>query len=504
MKSYHLVGAAAAALLVVGCGGGGGASPTASAPPPVAVSPPPPPPPPVSETEITVEGPIQGFGSIIVNGTRYDTDAATVVVDGEDSVLAELSVGQVVSLEATKTDDGALPVARRVLYEEALQGEVEAVDEDGFTILGIDVIVDEDTIFEDELTLETLSVGDAVEVSGRFRDDTELLASYVEMADDSDADYEIHGTVRPLDETAQTFRLRGRKIGYGSATLEDFEDGNVLSNGDIVEVEGSTFLNDLTLVATVVEYEGMAPTRGREAGDEAEIKGPITRFESLSDFDVAGLRVTTTADTEIEDCPAEGPGLGTVVEVEGEFDADRVLVADELECEREALIRARGAVDAVDAGAGTITVLGVDFITDDDTKFSDQGPNRVREFGLDDIAVGDRVEARGYDDDGSRVAKLIRRRSESRRGDELRGFVDSVGEDSLVIEGVTVLVDAGTDIELPPEFGLDIPPLSEAFAEGDYVKVKGTENADGGLVAERIEREDDEDDDEPPSEDDAG
>lgn len=39
-----------------------------------------------------------------------------------------------------------------------------------------------------------------------------------------------------LDEVAQTFRIGSLNIGYANSQLEDFEDGNVLTDEDEVEV----------------------------------------------------------------------------------------------------------------------------------------------------------------------------------------------------------------------------------------------------------------------------
>ncbi len=67
---------AALATLVAGCGGGGGGSDTGgSAPPPAATG-----------TTTIVKGAISGFGSVIVNGVRYDTDSAEVRIEGQASV----------------------------------------------------------------------------------------------------------------------------------------------------------------------------------------------------------------------------------------------------------------------------------------------------------------------------------------------------------------------------------------------------------------------------------
>ena len=70
---------AALAVLVTGCGGGGGND--ASQPP-------------TGQTKtVFVTGAIAGFGSVIVNGVRYDTDSAEVRIEDQPGSALDLQVG---------------------------------------------------------------------------------------------------------------------------------------------------------------------------------------------------------------------------------------------------------------------------------------------------------------------------------------------------------------------------------------------------------------------------
>ena len=498
-----LAGVSAVTLALAACGGGGGGG-SSTPTPPVATPPPPPPPPAGSdETDITVQGPIQGFGSVIVNGVRYNTDDATVVVDGETKSLEDLSVGQIVALRATRSGDGELPTALRVRYEESLEGPVEAIsaDRNRITILGIEVVVTEDTVFEDDLDPDTISVDDVLEVSGSFASETELVASYIEESDDFDSDYEVHGTVGALDTDAQTFRVRGLKISYANAVLEGF-DGLELANGLKVEVEGSTFTNDGTLNAAVVEYEGDDFDEfDGEDGDEAEIEGLVNGFVSDTEFFVGDIAVTTTSQTEYERGSAADLADGVRIEVEGEFNGEGVLVADEIKFEFEANVRVTADVDAVDLDARTLTVLGLTFDIEDMTKFRDKRRERVREFGLDDTAVDDYVSVRAFElADGTLLAKRVERNEcdDDDRQDEgcveLRGFVDANAADAFVVQDIEVIFDDRTEFEYEEE-DLSRDAFLARIAVGDYVKIEGEETEDGQVLAREVEfeREDDED-----------
>ena len=128
-----LVLSSTSVLALSACGGSSGSAATIT-PPSVET----PPEPVSSSTFVTVTGEIDGFGSVIINGTRYDTDSADVKIDGEDASLSDLSVGQTVALRARRNAEGELPTALRVRYEEVLEGPVESIaaDRRSLIILG--------------------------------------------------------------------------------------------------------------------------------------------------------------------------------------------------------------------------------------------------------------------------------------------------------------------------------------------------------------------------------
>ncbi len=502
--AFRIAALAGASMTILGACSSGGDS-TAPVAPPVVVTPPPAA---QSDTFVTVSGEITGFGSVIVNGTRYDTDSARVRKNGRDADLSDLSVGQIVAIRAKRNGEGQLPTALRVRYEEVLEGPVEAIATDGrsLTILGQTVFITDGTVFEDDLEFDAIQIDDVLEVSGSFTADGDIVASYVEISDEVDGDYEVHGTVGALDSQAQTFRVKGLKVFYGNAQLDDFDD-RTLSNGDKVEVEGSVFQNDGTLIATQVEYEGddleEFEDEGENEGDdddryEAEVQGFITRFDAPTDFAVGDVDIVTNDATDFERCTADGLALDVEVEVEGVFDDNGVLVADEVECEIEANTFITAEVDEVDEGAGTVTLLGVTLAVNGSTAYQDKSRAKVREFGLDDIAVGDVLRVQAYDAAGEDlpIAKRLRReRDDKFRGPEVKGDLDAIETERLIVAGVTVTY--AEDIE----FELDEDEVSEAvFFDtvrlGDRLKARGVESEEGTLLADKLSIEDDDDDDE--------
>ncbi|WP_455197312.1 DUF5666 domain-containing protein, partial [Kaarinaea lacus] len=103
-KRQHILGivGAAATALLIGCSGGESGTG-------------------IQANNQTTVGEISGFGSIYVNGVRYNTDGATVYIDGNPSSEQSLAVGMVVTVEGSVNSDGlngtAITVATRTEVE---------------------------------------------------------------------------------------------------------------------------------------------------------------------------------------------------------------------------------------------------------------------------------------------------------------------------------------------------------------------------------------------------
>ena len=139
--------------LVVACGGGGGGGVAG-----------------IDRLGVTT-GTINGFGSIIVNGVEYETNAADFDIDDGPGSQSELKVGQQVTIQWDSSDDGVTRNAQSVSYDDLLEGPIDSIDPGAQTlvILGQVVIVDAATSFDDEIVprdLTGLELDDVVEVSG--------------------------------------------------------------------------------------------------------------------------------------------------------------------------------------------------------------------------------------------------------------------------------------------------------------------------------------------------
>src|SRR5882672_7631503 len=103
------IAAAAALLLAVSCGGGGGDTP--------------------APNQAFTQGTITGFGSIIVNGVRFDDSSAQVSDDdGQPRARNELKLGMTVEVDSSKINRGTNSAkASRVRFGAAIVGPVSAI-----------------------------------------------------------------------------------------------------------------------------------------------------------------------------------------------------------------------------------------------------------------------------------------------------------------------------------------------------------------------------------------
>lgn len=437
-------------------------------------------------------GPISSFGSVIVNGIHYETDDATITVDGEPATQDDLRVGQVVRIVAELEDGATTGAASAVSFDDNVEGPIASLDVAAGTlvVLGQTVRVGPGTSFDESIqprSIEGLTVGDFVEVSGLVMADGSIDATRIELDADG-GEFEVHGVVASLDTANLRFNLNDLVVDYSAAQLDDFPGGQI-AEGHPVEAKGTTLDGSGALVATRVEYEGLIVTGNED--DFAEIEGFITRFVSAQDFDVSGVPVTTDSATRFEDGTAADLGLDVKVEVEGVFDGNGRLVAREVDIEIGGDIEISGTVDSVDAAGGGLVVLGISVDVDARTRFEDQSAARLRPLTLGDIDVGDYVELRGAEipaDSGQVLAALLER-DDPDTDTELQGFVTAVAAPTLTILGVTVQTDGSTEFEDANDQAISAGEFFSRVAAGSLVKADGIETSPTTLLAREVELE---------------
>ena len=478
LQSLTLVCAAA---LTAACGGSSGGS--ASAPPPNAGAGTPDP--------AIAFGAISGFGSIIVNGVRYDTSSASFSIDDSPGTEDELEVGDVVLIRGTLAASGTTGTATLVSFDDNVEGPISAIpDASTLIVLGQTVRISANTSFDDSIvpaSIDGLAVTDVVEVSGFVNADGDILATRIELKNPLPGDeFEVTGIVEGHLPGAMTFMINSLVVNYSAAMLDNDFPGGVINDGDLVEAKGLTINQAGELVATEVEFED--EHLAGNADDHVEIEGLITRFGSQDDFDVSGI--TVDASNAIFEGDVNLLGLNVKVEVEGDLNANGVLVADKVDIRRDSVVEIEGFVD-VDPSGGIVTVLGIAIHVDSMTRVEDKRDD-TQPFGLGNIVAGDFIAVRGSEDPNAPGEVLAARLERDDPDDTiLQGIVESVTEPVITILGVTIDTSGVADQNFEDEN--DMPIGSAGFfgrpPDGLVVKAKGTEVGVTDIAAIEVEFE---------------
>lgn len=335
LRAWRALGVAlAAALVLISCGGGVGTGGTGSF------------------SSVSV-GQITGYGSIIVNGVRYDVDGVGGNLsddDGQGRSLDELKLGVVVQVEAgaiTTTTTPPSAVATKVVIGSELLGVIDSVTSDAggttLRIAGQDVrVTPGGTLLDDRFTggLADLVRGATVEVYGAFDAANARIGATRIEPKAATAAPRVRGPVSAI--TGNVMRIGASD--YVAATLPAG-----VSVGAIVRLKLQA-TPDAQGRWRVDSFAGGGVTL--PDADEAELEGRVTSVAGLpASFQINGVTVNAGA------ISTAGVVLGVKVEVEGTA-AGGVITARKIEL--------KGADDSGSSGGdgglklefhGTLTAL---------------------------------------------------------------------------------------------------------------------------------------------------
>jgi hypothetical protein len=380
---------------------------------------------------VTSSGEITRFGSVYVNGTRFETGGAEIRVDDSAADESALDVGMVVTVEGEVDPATGEGRATAIRFDADLEGPItdvsltssNGVTEGTIDVLGHTVEVTADTRFEGDgsiTTLDQLTTDTRVEVSGWGDGEGNLTATRIEVEDDED-DIEVRGTISELDTDAQTFTLNGRiTVDYSNAELDDDLQ---LANGLFVEVEASDFdAGSNTLTATEVEEEERGD--GRDDDRERTFAGLVRDIDGLQEdpawFQLNHRKIYLDLEEDDDDDNVDPSTLtagdtgntASRVKVEGRYrtvDGERRFYAEEIERlgrdDDDQELELEGLITAIDLEAQppTLEVNGPTLAITPNTELDGDGIRR-----LTDLEVGMNVEVEYYENaDGQNIATEI-------------------------------------------------------------------------------------------------
>ncbi len=198
----------------------------------------------IGGTGITGMGPVQRFGSIFVNGREYFLTPDTRITDDATTLKeSELHLGDVVVVQGRLETGSGRSVAVRVTVEQALRGQVDAVNVGAgtLTVLGQVVHVGRDTFDgspdNKPLKLEKVHVGDTLAVSGLLRADGSWAATRVQPVTRTaalrDERFLLRGSLRAADKVHGTLT-----VGAGSINIDTARIPANLAVGQAVRITG--------------------------------------------------------------------------------------------------------------------------------------------------------------------------------------------------------------------------------------------------------------------------
>ncbi len=284
------------AAVLVACGGGGGSAATATPAQPASA--------PSASTAGVVDGTITGFGSVVIDGQRYDDSLAKVAFANQPDAQTAGTLGDLhtgMRVQATLKDG----VLQSLLVNFALVGTVGALDATAGTLSVFGQTIKTSTtgqmptVLEGFSSLGQLALGDLVKVSGSVASDGSITATRIErkLKDGSEL-FRISGAVQGLDTTAKTFGLTGNTavtVDYSKARL--LPDGAVVENGKLVSVVSANAPvasgGKTVLSATVVEVKA----RKLPDSTDTTLGGPVNDFQSLASLRIGDVLVDASTAT---------------------------------------------------------------------------------------------------------------------------------------------------------------------------------------------------------------
>jgi len=465
-------------------------------------------------------GTVTGFGSIIVNGVKYDTSAAIFTIDGNPGFQDDLAVGNIVLVKGTIDDDSGIELAESVEFDDIVEGPITADSIDtvtgSFMVLGQQVFVDAFTSFDDSISpasLDGLADDDVVEVSGHVKADGSIHATRIE--DKSlGGEFEITGTVTEILETTK-FKINDLTVDFtNAASVRNFPGSRPVEAGDLVEAKGAFDSATQVLDATSVEFKGDRLVG--DDGDHFEVQGFITSCVSERDFEVSNLTMVDCDTNNGCTVTTEGAPTGTLamnlkVEVKGQYEGN-VLVATNVDIRLGKAIRVTAIVDSFDdkpisfSDEGSMVMLGITVMVDDGdrTRFEDKSGQDSEFFQISQIQAGDYLEIRGaVDGNGNLFAVIVELEELASSTAEfdtiIQGFLqEDPATEPLTILGVIVDTNAATIFEDENDVTISESMFLGMIQAGSLIKAKGTDVSQSTdvppvvtLLAEEVEIESD-------------
>ncbi len=283
----------AASAVTAGCGGGGTTGIAGL--------------PGTGGTGVFAQGAISGFGSVIINTIKFDDTLAAVLIDGQSATSADLRLGMVASVQGQRGSDATQGTANSIEVWSIAQGLLSAGratpgSSGQFTLSGMTVLTDLNTVFEGSSATHPVLPGQRVAVWGLQTGTDARTWSATRVALVSATAVVSTGLV----SIANSQRSVNGLLLSGDAA-------RALAAGDLVRVRGTLSSTDGSLSVQSVQYPSVPATSAQQG--EAEIEGWVTSVATSGRFNLGS--VVVDASQAVFDPASALVAAGSRVEVSG-------------------------------------------------------------------------------------------------------------------------------------------------------------------------------------------
>ncbi|NWO06256.1 MAG: hypothetical protein HLX50_11330 [Alteromonadaceae bacterium] len=430
-------------------------------------------------------GPVSGFGSVFVNGVKFETsNILNRRVENNDGLSSEddLEKGMILRVEGQWSPDGT-GTAESLEYDDTFRGtaanvSVTKVDSSGapetgtFIVLGQTISFDRRTVIrlDNEFADASALEGKLVRISAWPSVDS-YRASYIGELDtlpENLVELEGLGRYDSGDLLIGTQRI----IVPGDRVFADGLTADAIGQtGQRIEVEGE--YDGAIITARTIRPADDRRYEGQE-GEDIEITGTVSGYTPrATSFFVNGVDVSITSDTEFDDLDRDQLTDNMLVTVEGDF-RDGIIVAEEVElfegnADVEAsVIKAGRLPDSWDIG-GVIVVLTNSTVIEFDDGLSSISPGVSAEV--------EGIERTGNDGKVFLEALTVEVESDISTEYELTGRIDRAYTGSGSIKVLGLVLD-------------NTQPVPDC----DIVEVEYLAGGSTGYVVDELECAEDDDD----------
>lgn len=392
-----------------------------------------------AENQLITYGPITQFGSIYVNGAKYEIDDAAITFTNNTG-SPELRLGMMVQVNTDwQQQDNGVFTAQSVLFDKQLEGPIASVTAMGdtltLTVLGSTVIVDNDTSIHRILSTPMVA-GKMVTVSGITNEKQQLLATYISVHAqpfDDEQDIEFEATIQAIDPAEQRLTINGMSIDV-SHTQWKHSTLDSIQVGDKVEVIGQYHGTTHSVTANRIRYKRHELDVNN--GNRVDLDTFVTHYKSNNTFQLNGF-ASDASNAHFVVGNSENLRNGTRIRAVGYINNKGTFAIRSIRIKEKSKSSLKAPVSSIDTTLGSMVVLGLEGKVSTDTLYNSTLEKHNKYISLRDVEVGSWVDIKGRMVNDNFLIKSVSEIA-PRNNVVLKGPITKNTDNTLSIAGVRI------------------------------------------------------------------